>query len=233
MKKPKVTIIIPIYNEAKTIRESYSRLTNYMRKSKLSYELILFDDASTDNLRSALPKTLPKNIRIIKNKKRAGRGESLKKAIESSGSNIILYLDADLSFELDVIPKLINAIKSGAAIATDSRLLPNSRAKRTPERSVTSKTYNTIVRTILGSKLHDHQCGCKAFNRKKILPLLSKIKSKHWFWDTEILVLAQKNGLETKEIPIAWWEGKYSSVNMVKDSPRMFAQILSLRKRLR
>lgn len=232
MKKIDFTIIIPVYNEAKTIRDSLIKLESYLKKQNLSYNVILFDDASTDHLESALPNPLPENVEIIRNAERMGRGASLNKAIKLAETDIILYLDADLSFELDIIPELVSKINSGAAIATGSRLLRSSKAKRSQVRLVSSRIYNSMVRTVLGSKIHDHQCGCKAFDRNKIIPLLSETKAKHWFWDTEMLVLAQKKRMEVTELPITWWEGKYSSVNILKDSVGMFFGILSLALRL-
>jgi len=232
VKRPKTTIVIPIYNEARTINASLSRLITYLKKSGLNYDIVLFDDASTDNLSSALPKPLPENVSLIRNTVRMGRGETLKKAIRSSKTDIIVYLDADLSFELDILPLLIKEIEKGTDIAIGSRLLSGSKAKRSRTRMLASKTYNGLARSVLGSKVHDHQCGCKAFNRKNIIPLLPPLKSKHWFWDTELLVVAQKKSLKISEIPVIWWEGSYSSVNVLRDAVVMFGSIISLRLRL-
>lgn len=232
MAKPEFTIIIPVYNEAKTIRDSLARFESYMKKQNHTYKIMIFDDASTDHLEPAISNHLQEQMEVIRNADRIGRGASLNKSIKLAETNIVLYLDADLSFELDIIPELVNAIKSGAIVATGSRLLPDSKTKRSPVRLVSSRLYNSMVRSVLGSRIHDHQCGCKAFDRNKIIPLLSETKARHWFWDTEILVLAQKKGMKVIELPITWWEGRYSSVNMMKDAPTMFLKILELKKRL-
>jgi hypothetical protein len=91
---------------------------------------------------------------------------------------------------------------------------PESKADRTFSRSISSKTYNFLVRHMLGSKVRDHQCGFKAFKRDAVLSLLDEVEAKHWFWDTEILVRAQRHGFNVKEIAVEWKSGKGTKVNL-------------------
>ncbi len=232
MKKPRVTIIIPIYNEEKVIKKSLRQLIGYIDKNKLNFEVIVFDDCSTDKTLNVIPKNIPNYVRIIKNKKREGKGKCISKAIAASKGSIIIFLDADLSFDLNILSKLIKAVVGGADIAIGSRLLPNSTTKRMLYRSFASRCYNWLVRLMFDSKVHDHQCGCKSFKKKKIAPLLPQVKSDHWFWDTELLILAQKKGLKVVEIPINWWEGAYTHINFIKDTSTMFSDLITFRFRL-
>ena len=107
-------------------------------------------------------------------------------------------------------------------------MLAESKAERTFSRDFSSKTYNSLVRHMLGSKLHDHQCGFKAFKREKVLPLLDEVEATHWFWDTEIMVRSYRHGLSIKEIAVEWRSGKDTKVNLAKDAWSMFRQTLGL-----
>ena len=230
MEKPGVSIIIPMYNEARGIGNSLSRLFEFTKG--MDCEILLYDDGSTDGTHKAIPATLPENVRLVRSETRVGKGKSLTKAIGLAKADTVVYLDADLSSELESLPKLVEEIEDGAAVATGSRLAPGARAHRTPDRLFLSKVYNWLVRKMLGSEVFDHQCGCKAFDREKILSILPLAEADHWFWDTEILVLAQKKGLKVSEVPIEWREGKHTRVEMLKDIPEMFLGVVELRKRL-
>ncbi|MGA2524901.1 MAG: hypothetical protein ABSF65_12230, partial [Candidatus Bathyarchaeia archaeon] len=124
---------------------------------------------------------------------------------------------------------LIDAIAvEGYEVSTGSRMLPESKVERSTRRSISSKSYNFLVRHMLGSKVRDHQCGFKAFKKEAFLALLGEVKATHWFWDTEILVRAQRHGFKVKEIPVEWTSGKGTKVNFAKDSWNMFWQVTGL-----
>ena len=229
---PRLTIIIPAYNEERTIVSSVGKLAGYIKKNKLDCEMLIVNDCSSDGTAAALAfAKLPSYARIITTAKRSGRGASISNAIKTAKGRTVLYLDADLSFELAIVQKLVQAIDNGADIATGSRLLPSSKASRSFLRSSLSSAYNLLVRLVLGSKIHDHQCGCKAVRKSTVLPLLDKVRANHWFWDTELLVLAQKKGLTVVELPLTWWEGEYTTVNVLRDSLTLFQNIFALKLR--
>jgi glycosyltransferase AglD len=107
-------------------------------------------------------------------------------------------------------------------------LMAQSKVQRSGSRNTASKAYNFAVRLILGSKVRDHQCGFKAFKRDTVLPLLDEVEATHWFWDTEILVRAQRHGFRVKEIAVEWQSGRDTKVSLAKDSWTMFWQIIGL-----
>jgi hypothetical protein len=125
------------------------------------------------------------------------------------------------------LPALISAIRDGSDVSTGSRLLPSSDIVRTRGREIASRSYNFLVRLFLSSRIYDHQCGFKAFNRDRILPLLPAIRSDHWFWDTELLVRAQRRGYTVREFPVRWRAGKGTTVRM-KDVLEMGTAIIRL-----
>jgi hypothetical protein len=125
------------------------------------------------------------------------------------------------------LSSLIGAVRDGSDIATGSRLLPESNTERTGSRKMASRTYNFLVRLMLGSSIHDHQCGFKAFNKQRILPILPSIRSGHWFWDTELLVRCQRMGYTVREFPVRWRAGKGTTVKL-KDVFEMGSSIIRL-----
>jgi hypothetical protein len=138
-------------------------------------------------------------------------------------------MDLDLATDLKYLKPLVESISvEGYDFATGSMMLPQSRAERTFSRGISSKTYNFLVRHMLGSKLHDHQCGFKAFRRQPLLGLLDEVEATHWFCDTQVMVRGYRCGLKIKEIAVKWHSGKGTKVSLAKDSWNMFRQILSL-----
>ncbi len=113
---------------------------------------------------------------------------------------------------MEHLRELVSSIQEGYDIATGSRLLPESRIKRTGGREFASRGYNFLVRTILWSRIHDHQCGFKSFRRDRVLLLAENVRERHWFWDTEILVRAQQKGYRIKEFPVHWEQGSGTTV---------------------
>jgi glycosyltransferase involved in cell wall biosynthesis len=158
-----------------------------------------------------------------------GRGAALNNAFKQCSGEVLVYMDLDLATDLKYLKSLVQSISvEGYDFATGSRMLPDSVVKRTRSRTISSKTYNFLVRHMLGSKLMDHQCGFKAFKKEPLLKMLDEIEATHWFWDTEIMVRAHRRGYKIKEIAVEWKSGKDTKVNIVKDSSSMFWQIMKL-----
>jgi glycosyltransferase involved in cell wall biosynthesis len=232
--KAYLSIIIPIYNEAPLLSHCITLALKAASEITPLYELIVAEDGSKDESYQIAKKVAKTNhkIRVLHSKRRLGRGAALKRAIREAKGDIVVYMDADLSSDLSYLKPLVERVEDGASIATGSRLLRDSRATRTLQRDVASKVFNFLVRLLLGSKLMDHQCGFKAFNRKDVLPLLKKVKDNYWFWDTEILVRAQREGMRVDEIPIQWSHGRFTKVRFKNDVLYMMGKILKLREEL-
>jgi len=229
-----LSIIVPIYNEAPLIANSIPRIVEAASRITPLYEVIIAEDGSSDEsykIAKNLEKTNPA-IRVMHSKRRLGRGGALKRAIRISKGKIVVYMDVDLSSDLSYLKSLVERIEDGASIATGSRLLGDSKTARPVKRNVASRSFNLLVRLLLGSKLMDHQCGFKAFKRKDILPLLGKVRDNYWFWDTEILVRAQREGMRVDEIPIHWAHGRFTKVSFTRDVLYMMGKILKLREEL-
>jgi glycosyltransferase involved in cell wall biosynthesis len=229
MTEPEVTAIIPVFNDRIALKQAIPRSIEILSNHTEGFELIVAEDGSTDGSAELVRQYEQHDSRIhlLHSDERLGRGRALNRAIRKAKGKIVCYYDVDLATDMQHLPKLIGAIREGADIATGSRLMPGSDTMRTGGREIASRSYNFLVRFFLGSRVYDHQCGFKAFNKDNILPVLPAIRSSHWFWDTEILVRTQRNGARVREFPVRWRAGKGTTVK-VKDVLEMGSSILRL-----
>ena len=226
-----VSVVLPAYNEVDYLQPAVEKTTQTLNQVAQTYEVIIAEDGSTDGTAERAEELAQQNLKVrhIHREKRLGRGTALNNAFKQSNGEVLVYMDLDLATDLKYLKPLVEAITvEGYDFSTGSRMLRESKAKRTFGRSISSKTYNFLVRHMLGSKLHDHQCGFKAFKRKPLMQIIDKVEATHWFWDTEIMVRAQRTGYKVKEIAVEWKSGKATKVNLAKDSWNMFRQIMGL-----
>jgi glycosyltransferase involved in cell wall biosynthesis len=226
-----VSVVFPAYNEAAALEAAVEKVTEALSEFARSYEIIIAEDGSTDGtdkLAAALAEKYP-FVKHIHGEKRLGRGTALKNAFKQSSGEVLVYMDLDLATDLKHLKTLVSAVEfEGYDFATGSRMLPESDVARSGTRNIASKTYNFMVRALLGSKVRDHQCGFKAFRREPLMQLLDEVGASHWFWDTEILVRAHLRGYKIKEVPVSWRGGRETKVKLFKDSLSMFWQAFSL-----
>jgi glycosyltransferase involved in cell wall biosynthesis len=226
-----VSVVLPAYNEVDYLQPAVEKTIQTLKEFTGSYEFIIAEDGSTDGTAERAEKIAQNNpsVRHIHREKRLGRGTALNNAFKQSSGEVLVYMDLDLATDLNYLKPLIEAITiEGYDFSTGSRMLRDSKAARTWSRSMSSRTYNFLVRHMLGSELRDHQCGFKAFKREPVMSLLDKVDATHWFWDTEIMVRAHCQGFRIKEIAVEWKSGKDTKVNLFKDSWNMFWQIMGL-----
>jgi glycosyltransferase involved in cell wall biosynthesis len=224
-----ISVVIPVFNDRAALETAIPESLRALEGITPAFELIIAEDGSTDGTPDLVREKAASDprIRLLHSDERLGRGRALSRAFREARGRIVGYYDADLATDLRHLAGLIGAIREGADIATGSRLLPGSDVERTGERELASRVYNTLVRLILGSRLHDHQCGFKAFNRDRILPLLPSVRATHWFWDTEVLVRGQRAGYRVAEFPVVWKTGRRTTVRL-KDVFEMGGAILTL-----
>jgi glycosyltransferase involved in cell wall biosynthesis len=226
-----VTVVFPAFNEAPWLEVAVERTTEALSKFVDTYEVIIAEDGATDGTDRIAERLSQKKafVKHLHGDKRLGRGVALNNAFHKSAGEVFVYMDVDLATDLKHLKDLVDAITVvGYDLSTGSRLLRESKVQRSLRRQFTSKSYNFWVRKILGSKLKDHQCGFKAFKRETVASLIPEVQARHWFWDTEILVRAQRKGLKVKEIPVEWKSGRKTKVNLLKDSFNMGKQVLQL-----
>ncbi len=229
--KVEVSVVFPAYNEVDYLYPAIEKTTQTLNEFTDSYEIIIAEDGSIDGTAERAEELAQKYayVKHIHCDQRLGRGTALKNAFKQANGKVFVYMDLDLATNLKALKPLVEAItKEGYDFSTGSRLLRDSRVERSLRRSISSKTYNFLVRLMLGSKLRDHQCGFKGFKREPVMQLLDEVEATHWFWDTEILVRAQLHGYKVKEIAVEWQSGRGTKVNLFKDSWNMGRQVMRL-----
>jgi len=229
MANHKVSVILPVYNEESVIENNVKSLVKVLNRDLKNYEIIISEDGSTDRTPEILKKLKSKKVHVLHKKKRLGKGGALKLGAAAAKGDIVIFMDADLASDMDQIKKLVKLVENGSSIVIGSRYHKNSKVKRTFIRFFASKSFNFLVRILLGSKLSDHQCGFKAFKKDMILPIIMELENEKWFWDAELLVRAQRKGMKIREVPLEWHEGRHSKFNLFKDTFYM-AQSLILFK---
>ncbi len=216
-----ISVILPVYNEARVIEKSIIGLERILSQKLQDFEIIISEDGSTDGTAEIAKKLENERIRLIRHGKRMGKGGSIKRSTKEAAGDIVIFMDADLASNPESVDILISMLQSGADIVVGSRYLKESKAKRNLLRFFASKGFNWLVGLMLGSRLTDHQCGFKAFRKESILPIFDEIENHGWFWDTELLVRAQRRGLKVVEIPVEWKESPYSKYRLLRDSYHM------------
>jgi glycosyltransferase involved in cell wall biosynthesis len=224
-----VTAIIPVFNDRKSLDIAIPASIKFLSEITPAFEILIAEDGSTDGSAELVTEYKKKEPRLslLHSDERQGRGRALNRAIREARGSIVCYYDVDLATDMHYLKELISAIHEGYDISTGSRLMPESDIVRTGGREFASRSYNSLVRTMLGSRVFDHQCGFKAFNRERILTILPTVRDNHWFWDTEILVRAQKQGFRVREFPVHWRAGKGTTVR-IKDVFIMGSAIVRL-----
>jgi len=219
--KVTVEVVIPVYNEENALPYSIKKLHGYMATNLINFDwnILIADNGSSDmtlQVASSLKKQMD-NIEVFHLNKK-GRGRALIKSWLQSKADIICYMDVDLSTNLKSLVPLINAISNQQAdIAIGSRLIKGSEVvNRTLKREILSRGYILIIKLMFFVKFSDAQCGFKAISRKAAQILLPLIKDKGWFFDSELLIIGEKNGFKIREIPVSWVDDPDSRVNIIK-----------------
>jgi glycosyltransferase AglD len=209
-----VSAVIPVYNDREALVKAIPSSISNLEAVTPDFELIIAEDGSTDGSADFVRSWMEKDtrVRLLHSDERLGRGKALNRAFFAAEGRIVCYYDVDLATDMKHLGTLIGAIRTGYDVATGSRLLPESRIQRSGGREIASRGYNFLVRTVLGSRVHDHQCGFKAFARERVLAVIPFVRDTHWFWDTEVLVRAARLGYRICEFPVVWQQGDKTTV---------------------
>jgi hypothetical protein len=213
-----IEIVVPVYNEAAQLAERIAELRSFLDSSfPLRALVTVVDNASTDETFAVarhLATTLPGLAAIHLDRK--GRGHALRSAWSSSTAPLVAYMDVDLSTSLDALLPLVAPLLSGQSqLAIGTRLAKGSRVVRGPKRELISRAYNLVLKFSLRGHFSDAQCGFKALRRETALELLPLVQDNEWFFDTELLIAAERQGLRIAEVPVDWVDDPDSRVKIV------------------
>ncbi|MYT81367.1 Glycosyltransferase involved in cell wall bisynthesis [Streptomyces sp. MnatMP-M77] len=216
---PVLDVVVPVYNEEKDLRPCVVRLHGHLARTfPYPFRITVADNASTDAtpaVAAALAAELP-GVRYARLEEK-GRGRALRTVWSASDAPVLAYMDVDLSTDLNALLPLVAPLISGHSdLAIGSRLDRSSRVVRGPKREFVSRAYNLILRSSLAAGFSDAQCGFKAIRREVAERLLPMVEDSGWFFDTELLVLAERAGLRIHEVPVDWIDDPESSVHIVR-----------------
>lgn len=216
---PLVQIVVPVLNEAATLHARITKLQQYLAQHvPYRHYITIADNGSQDGTR-AIARQLAvqhSNVHYVSLTER-GRGRALRHVWQASRADIISYMDVDLSTSLDDFMPMITPLITGeAGVAIGSRLAKGARTMRGLKREFISRCYNEIIKLTSGTTFRDAQCGFKALRRDVAQQLLPRVKDNEWFFDTELLIKAERAGVPIHQQPVTWVEDTDSRVKIVK-----------------
>ena len=211
-----VDIVIPVYNEEATLERSVVTLREFLHHNlDMIWTITIADNASIDGTWD-IAQNLAQQYSDVNcfHLDLKGRGRALRQAWLGSEADIVAYMDVDLATDLNDFPPLVRAIEAGADVAIGSRLARGAHVKRSFKRELLSRSYNLMIRAMFRVPFHDAQCGFKAVSREAARALIPQIKDQAWFFDTELLLLAARQGYSIREIPVTWTEAEGTTVHI-------------------
>ncbi len=213
-----VEIVVPVYNERRVVEGSVRRLHAFLSDGvPFSWRMVIADNASSDGT-LAVARRLSYELDGVDalGIHERGRGRALHAAWGTGNARVFCYMDVDLSTELGALLPLVAPLLSGHSdLAIGTRLHRDARVTRSLKRELISRSYNRVLRVVLRARFSDAQCGFKAIRGDAARELLPLVRDREWFFDTELLVLAQRHGLRIHEVPVDWIEDGDSRVRIV------------------
>jgi len=230
---PQYSIIIPAYNESARLGATLDRVLDHIAAQHWDAEVIVINDGSRDDTAEMVLTRARANpaLRLVENPGNRGKGYSVRNGMLKAQGEIRLFTDADLSSPIEEANKLFATIEAGADVAIGSRWLqPDTQTQRQSLlRQFYGRTFNLVLRILLGLRFKDTQCGFKAFSRSSAQKLFSMQTIEGWGFDAELLFLADRLGLNVKELPVVWSDAEGTRIHPLRDGLHMMAEVLTIR----
>ena len=237
----KISLCIPMYNEAKiaadTARTLWDAMAENRRRHGWDFEILFADDGSLDDCGDRVRAVAAQGkaeIRVVGYEKNRGKGGAVREAVLASDGDIVIYTDCDLAYGTDVIAEAVLRCEDGVDAVIGSRRLDGGGYEGyTPLRKLASAVYFGVLKTIGGFHLSDSQCGFKSFRGHMARQIFGKCQTDGFAFDFEVLLLAEKLGASIAEMPVTIINHRASTVHVVRDSIRMVRDLLRIKKRVR
>ena len=232
---PSIDIVIPVLNEEVQLAECVLCLLSFLNKiQKYTYRILIADNGSEDRT-PVIGQSLAHRFDSVFYFRihQRGRGRALAQCWMDSHVDMVAYMDVDLSTDLHDFPKLMAPLIQGHAdLSVGTRLSSASRTRRSLKRDFLSRCYNRLIQTMFRVTFTDAQCGFKAMTTSAAKALLPFIESKHWFWDTELLLLASHLGYRIANVPVTWTEDQDSRVKLLETISEDIKGLIRMRRTL-
>jgi glycosyltransferase AglD len=212
--RPLLSLILPVYNQYYNLGEKFPIIYNTLKSDfgRGGFEIVFIDDGSTDRSMELERRFARKEgVVLLPQKKNGGRGSALKVAIPECRGRVIGFIDTDLAVPMRYVKPAVEKVLEGHDVVVGSKYAKGAKYKRTISRLIISHGSNLLVQVVLGSKVSDHQCGFKFWSSDYIKKHLHELKDNGWFFDTEMIVMAQRHGVMPYELPVEWRESKRST----------------------
>jgi len=230
-----ISVVVPVFNEEPVLRESLEQIARFLRdRFSDDWDLVAVDDGSTDRTLTILRElqgTLP--LEVLENTINLGKGATVRRGMLAAEGEVVLFTDADLSTPLDELDRFMPALEQNADVVIGTRKHLDAEIK-TPQgqlRTSMGLGYTKLVNRVLGIDFSDYTCGFKAFRRDAAQAIFSRSVVDGWSFDAEILFLAQRLGLDVREIPVTWEDRPNSKVRIVRDTARSLGELFRVRLR--
>ena len=230
-----VDVVIPVLNEESALPACIGKLRDFFaRNPGLVWRILVADNGSTDRTVAVAEELMAHSSGLsVTHLELRGRGRALKQAWLESDADVLCYMDVDLSTDLKSLPEIVEAVTEGGYdLAIGSRLLKESDVVgRTLKREITSRGYSLLFRSMFFTGFRDAQCGFKAITRDAVQKLVPLVVDNAWFFDSELLIVAEKNGFRIKEIPVRWVDDPDTRVKIISTAWEDIKGLLRLRFR--
>ncbi|MGA7156086.1 MAG: dolichyl-phosphate beta-glucosyltransferase [Acidobacteriaceae bacterium] len=233
MAPPRLSIVIPAYNESARIENALSSVLGCVESHAWDAEILVIDDGSTDNTSAVIQRWMASNPRLhlIQNPGNRGKGYSVRNGLLQASGDIVMFTDADLSAPIEEAERLIDAIHNGADVAIGSRWL--DKQKQTIHQPIYrrffGRCFNAVTRRFIGLPFKDTQCGFKAFKRDAAQTIFRLQTIERWGFDPEILFIARKLKYNIIEVPVTWGHDERSRISYLKDGMKMLEEMGQIR----
>ncbi len=233
MSHPRLSIVIPAYNECARIEATLDRVMSCVETQGWDAEVLVVDDGSKDATAAIVERWMAQypRLHLIKNPGNRGKGYSVRNGLLQAAGDVVLFTDADLSSPMEEASRLMAALDRGADVAIGSRWLERERQTihQPLYRQLFGRCFNAITRTVMGLPFKDTQCGFKAFKRPAAQTIFRLQRIERWGFDPEILFIARKLGYRIEEVPVSWGHDERSRMSYLKDGMKMLEEMAVIR----
>ena len=229
-----MSILLPAYNEALRIKHCLREVNRAAKVLTESFEIIVVEDGSIDRTADIVTSIsrYDAHLRLLHSPNRLGKGKAVRKGLKDAKGSIVVFMDVDLSASLKFLPKITELARTTKGLVIGSRHVKGSRVRRSFVRTISSLTYNLLVRLIFRDGVRDHQCGFKAMSNEVAEFLRENLKSEGFFLDTEMILLCKMHGVPVTEIALDWIEVRKRNshgVRLFRDSAKLAIELLRFR----